>query len=382
MSAPKIFFTILTMLFIVASSPTISEADDPTPPVPFLSPTPPTPLNPIPPKTPPTVSPSVASEAVNQVVVSSISGWQATPLALAYGSIFEVSQVTGSWTIDYRNYGYVGAGGYSLLTDLLIFQGCKYDSSVPYGRLLGRVGTSGPVFSVGTGGIFTANSSGTLYLRINDSDLCLDDNAGSINASVASPPANPNQPDSITMSFSSSSLGCGGGTQVTAWAFTQSGAPVPNFTRISFSAAYGRFTFPTAFTFGGKATTTYRAPTSGFSGGDIYLRASVGSPPIWVQIPVQVDDCRCAAIAGCLSLTHEETDGLLTILGGTPKGAIYGAVTTYCLGFGVGAVLCVPLALEAITLPYVLSNQLALNDLGNGVDIHLVWPVGITPRQP
>src|SRR4051812_21057948 len=79
----------------------------------------------------------------------------------------------------------VGPNGYDRATDSKIYVGCKYDSNLPYGRLLGRVGDDGPVFSIGTGGTFRANASGPLNLRINDQDHCLVDNQGYIEVWVS-----------------------------------------------------------------------------------------------------------------------------------------------------------------------------------------------------
>jgi len=91
----------------------------------------------------------------------------------------------GTWTVDSRLWPAVGPNGYDPATDSKIYVGCKYDSSLPYGRLLGRVGDDGPVLSIGAGGTFQANASGPLNLRINDQDHCLVDNHGYIEVWVS-----------------------------------------------------------------------------------------------------------------------------------------------------------------------------------------------------
>jgi len=112
--------------------------------------------------------------------------WQQTPLTLEQGAIFTILYTSGTWTVDSRVTGfpYVGPNGYSSDIDNQITPGCKVDSSLPFARLLGQIG-SGATFSVGEGGIFTANASGVLALRINDSDTCLGDNDGAITLMVA-----------------------------------------------------------------------------------------------------------------------------------------------------------------------------------------------------
>jgi hypothetical protein len=124
--------------------------------------------------------------------VSSTSGWQQTTLDIAAGQTFTVSYVSGSWTVDYRNFPQVGPDGYSDSVDQTIYQGCKYDPQRNYGVLLGKVGGSGTEFPIGAGGMFKAPSSGPLYLRINDDDACLGDNAGSVKMYVSTIGSVPN----------------------------------------------------------------------------------------------------------------------------------------------------------------------------------------------
>jgi hypothetical protein len=128
-----------------------------------------------------TVSATVGGSTMQ---VSSTSGWQTAPLSLQSGNLFRVSYNSGTWTVDYHQFPYIGPAGYSSSVDSSIFQGCKVLSSVPYGALLGKIGT-GSAFVIGQGGTFTAGATGTLYLRINDADACLGDNGGSINVTLS-----------------------------------------------------------------------------------------------------------------------------------------------------------------------------------------------------
>ncbi|MET7296091.1 hypothetical protein ABZS79_28820 [Streptomyces griseoloalbus] len=107
------------------------------------------------------------------------------PLSVGKGEKFTVFHVSGSWTVDRRNFPRVGPGGYEPAIDKRIYQPCKFAPGQPFGELLGRVGENGRPFPVGRGGTLTAPSSGTLFLRINDADRCLGDNDGSITVAMA-----------------------------------------------------------------------------------------------------------------------------------------------------------------------------------------------------
>lgn len=119
------------------------------------------------------------------VRVASTRGWQSTGIRVAKGKIYGTWQTGGSWTVDHRNFPRVDGAGYPPAEDAKIFQGCKLNAKWPYGLLLARVGR-GRTFQVGRGQSFTAPGRGLLYLRINDADQCLSDNAGSLAVRVAS----------------------------------------------------------------------------------------------------------------------------------------------------------------------------------------------------
>lgn len=139
---------------------------------------------------PSTDHPAISATATNISITSTI-GWQPTALSVQQGAQFAISygspSPTNSWTVDVNNFTFVGADGYTPNIDQQIYQGCKYDPSLPYATLLGQIG-SGPSFAVSVGSVFTASASGTLSLRINDDDACLGDNAGSITVGVANVP--------------------------------------------------------------------------------------------------------------------------------------------------------------------------------------------------
>ena len=126
----------------------------------------------------PGIPPGVGTS--NMASISSRTGWQQTGLYINSGDKFYVEYRGGSWTVDYRNFPYVGPAGYSDDIDKKIAVGYKFDSSVSYAYLLGRVGTGKAILIGNKGGPFTADSSGFLSLRINDLDTSLGDNDGAI----------------------------------------------------------------------------------------------------------------------------------------------------------------------------------------------------------
>ncbi|MDQ1016384.1 hypothetical protein QFZ43_002933 [Streptomyces afghaniensis] len=126
-----------------------------------------------------------APAAPPKMAIDSSRGWQRMPVSVNEGERFFVFYVSGSWTVDRRNYARVGAEGYPEQTDSEIYQPCKLDRDGPFGELMGRVGENGEPFPVGSGGEFTSRDTGPIYLRINDHDRCLNDNDGSLNVAAS-----------------------------------------------------------------------------------------------------------------------------------------------------------------------------------------------------
>jgi hypothetical protein len=126
--------------------------------------------------------PSIAAGSSISVDVDSKLGWQSTSLTVSQGQLITFS-AAGAWSVDFRNFPYVGPDGYSPDVDQTIYQGCKLDPKLPYGGVLARIGTD-PFWPVGDGGTFTARSSGVLSLRIHDGDPCLGDNDGFIKVTL------------------------------------------------------------------------------------------------------------------------------------------------------------------------------------------------------
>jgi hypothetical protein len=128
----------------------------------------------------------IAAASSTLEVIESTLGWQQTALVLQQGEQYTISYDSGTWTIDYRNFSYVGPEGYAPNIDGQIANGCKVDITRPYGYMLGRVG-NGSIFPVGPGGTFIAETNGALYLRINDNDGCLADNDSAVEMLVGVP---------------------------------------------------------------------------------------------------------------------------------------------------------------------------------------------------
>lgn len=64
---------------------------------------------------------NVAAQTFN---VDSTQGWQTTSLNVTAGQQLSFS-ASGSWSVDHRNFSFVGPEGYSPEEDSRIFQGCK-----------------------------------------------------------------------------------------------------------------------------------------------------------------------------------------------------------------------------------------------------------------
>lgn len=116
--------------------------------------------------------------------VLSTVGWQDSPFTVQVGQTVRIQENYGSWTVDTSSAPYVGADGYDPETDSAIASSCKIDAASPYAKLLGQVG-SGSIFPIGgTLTVITSDTSGPLYLHINDQDACLGDNDGWIVVSI------------------------------------------------------------------------------------------------------------------------------------------------------------------------------------------------------
>jgi hypothetical protein len=144
--------------------------------------------SPVAPRPPVSESASVPAQCSGtDCTIASRAGWQQTPLTLRQGDQFSVSNLGGAWTVDKRNWPFVGSGGYSAEMDTRIgYPSCKLDSRWPFAALLAKV-DDGAVFLVDGGGTFTAERDGALYLQINDATICQGDNEGSVSVRITKP---------------------------------------------------------------------------------------------------------------------------------------------------------------------------------------------------
>lgn len=122
--------------------------------------------------------------AASTFTVDATRGWQTTSLKVTTGQQVAFAAV-GTWTVDFRSFSKVGAEGYTPAEDSRIFQGCKLDPTLPYGKLLARVGDAPSFQVIGKQGTLVADREGLVAFRIHDVDACLVDNEGKVTVTVA-----------------------------------------------------------------------------------------------------------------------------------------------------------------------------------------------------
>lgn len=144
----------------------ITHLWDTTEPLPTATPT----RTPIPSPTP-TLSPKV------EVEVFANQGWQGS-ITVQQGQQFQIEYISGQIR-DGTTSIFDGSG-----SDYVCGHAgcCEPMPEARRSSLVGRIGDE--VFFVGNGGIFEANSTGVLLLRINDCDSGLHDNSGSFRVRI------------------------------------------------------------------------------------------------------------------------------------------------------------------------------------------------------
>jgi hypothetical protein len=101
-------------------------------------------------------------------------GWQYLQLSNTYS---RVVSIRGEWTADVLNYGRVGPGGHTNIVEE-DYSGFKYDATVPLGALL--IGAPGAPYSWLNEPQTLSQPVSNVALRINDDDVALEDNFGSL----------------------------------------------------------------------------------------------------------------------------------------------------------------------------------------------------------
>ncbi|MCU0545972.1 MAG: hypothetical protein MUE44_28040 [Oscillatoriaceae cyanobacterium Prado104] len=122
-------------------------------------------------------APNLGPQQSDCYEVDSRKGWQyfAVP-----GQFTRVVSISGSWSVDYRNYRRIGPEGHSgeAARRLSLYNQYKYTQSYPFGVLI--VGTPGDweIWIPRSNWPLPKTVSQIVMMRINDADNALGDNAG------------------------------------------------------------------------------------------------------------------------------------------------------------------------------------------------------------
>lgn len=105
--------------------------------------------------------------------VDATRGWQYLQLSNTFS---QVASIRGEWTVDVINYGRVGPEGYATVE--AEYSSLPYDTDIPLGALL--IGEPGSPYSWLNEPQQLSKPVNNVALRINDDDLALSDNFGTI----------------------------------------------------------------------------------------------------------------------------------------------------------------------------------------------------------
>ena len=118
------------------------------------------------------------------VTISAKDGWVSTGLSLNNGENAEITYVNGKWAVNEVQPGeYLYTNGDGLSKG---YRTCNLDKNwepvqnTKPGQLIAKIGVSEGMIPLGNHASIKSTQSGILYLRANDSDYCLRDNAGSV----------------------------------------------------------------------------------------------------------------------------------------------------------------------------------------------------------
>lgn len=126
---------------------------------------------------------SVRAETVI-ITVESLGNTQQAELRANPGDVIRVRALRGRWTVDQRTIKPVGAAGHVAETALHRDWGQRREvSTLPFGRLLLRVGAGPWLDALGGDGVRT-RVGGPVALAINDNAASLADNAGSLEVEI------------------------------------------------------------------------------------------------------------------------------------------------------------------------------------------------------
>lgn len=104
--------------------------------------------------------------------------WQDSGIYIESGTVIDLNVISGSWThyLDGVAYNNGVGSGYICANNIPPEQCAEPMPEAPQGSLIGKIGAH--LFAIGSGTRITAQQSGILHLRINDSDDGLFDNDG------------------------------------------------------------------------------------------------------------------------------------------------------------------------------------------------------------
>jgi hypothetical protein len=118
------------------------------------------------------------------VTVDAREGWQTTNIFIEKGASIEVSVVDGEWTEWKGIRPYTSGRGSDYICAKTKPAECCLEPApdASQGALIGKLDSQ--ILRIGEGATFTAEHSGTLLLRMNDPDVGLYDNDGSLEVEV------------------------------------------------------------------------------------------------------------------------------------------------------------------------------------------------------
>jgi len=125
----------------------------------------------------PSPSPTSTPYFLASFEVLANKGWQTTGVQVNAGDQLEITYVSGIWTGKTGNNIFTGPEGGHPSQDY--FCSSMSHKETGYNALIGKIWYGKP-FMVGKHFVGTADISGTLYLRMNDCDVWLEDNEGSV----------------------------------------------------------------------------------------------------------------------------------------------------------------------------------------------------------
>ncbi|GAB4376499.1 MAG: hypothetical protein Kow00121_23700 [Elainellaceae cyanobacterium] len=116
--------------------------------------------------------PTQARESTACYSVDAKRGWQYINLT---NSFSRVDSIRGKWTVDVVNFDRVGPEGYAQVEE---YNGFNYDDTLPLGALL--IGVPGSTYTWLSEPQQLEQPVTNVAIRINDNDLALADNFGSL----------------------------------------------------------------------------------------------------------------------------------------------------------------------------------------------------------